>query len=45
MFGYGTMEWLLIGGVVFFLFVIPIVISAWIWLLARKAEEAKKAEQ
>ena len=39
MFGYGAMEWLLIGGVVFFLFVIPTVILLWIWMLARKAEK------
>lgn len=38
MFGYTTMEWLLIGAVVFFLLVIPTVIFAWVWWLARKDE-------
>lgn len=43
MFGYSGLEWLLIGGVVFFLLAIPTAISAWVWWLARKSEKAEGA--
>lgn len=44
MFGYSAMEWLLIGGVVLLLLVIPAGISWYIWLLARRAEKAEAAK-
>ncbi len=42
MFGYGSLEWIVIIGTVFFLFAIPTAIFAWIWWLSRKAEQVEE---
>ncbi|WP_168210770.1 hypothetical protein [Persicimonas caeni] len=44
MFGYGSLEWAVIIGTVFFLIVIPTAIFAWVWWLSRKAEKDEQAK-